>query len=339
MLYSNSNLKTGRVMSDGIPSLGRLASMDLRDVWPSEPGSFTPWLAHPENLQFLAEALGMPGLELVGTEQTVDIFSADIVARTPDTGETVLIENQLERSDHTHLGQILTYAAGLDAAIIVWITRKFIAGHRAALDWLNSITNEKIAFFGVEVDAVRIDSSIPAPRFVVVARPNDWTRKLKVASAQSEATPETIVFTRFWNGYDEKARAMGAPVRIAPSQVKSANYYVRFGTAGKIYLTAYRSVSSGTVGVYLAMFEDQSREIFETLREKRALIEKAFGAPLEWLEKKMDAVYWVSAGSLKAELDEADWPRQHAWLASTMKRLHGAIEPFIANLVNLKGED
>src|ERR1700733_3361567 len=176
-------------MSGSIPSLGRLTTMDLREVWSSEPGSFTPWLAQPENLQFLAEALGMPGLDLVGTEQAVDIFSADIVARAPDTGETVLIENQLERSDHTHLGQILTYAAGLDAAIIIWITRKFTDGHRAALDWLNSITTEKFAFFGVEVDAVKIGDSMPAPRFVVVARPNDWTRKLKVAAAQSAATP------------------------------------------------------------------------------------------------------------------------------------------------------
>jgi len=320
-------------MTDSIPLLGRLASMDLREVWPSEPGSFTPWLAQPDNLQFLAEALGMPGLELVGTEQTVDIFSADIVARAPDTGETVLIENQLERSDHTHLGQILTYAAGLDAAIIVWITRKFTDGHRAALDWLNGITNEKIAFFGVEVDAVKINDSVPAPRFAVVARPNDWTRKLKVASAQSEVTPESLTFTKFWNGYEEKARAMGAPLRIAVSQVESSNYYVRFGLLGKIYFTAYRAVSSGNVGVYLAIFEDQSREFFEGLRENNAQIEKAFGGPLEWLEKKKDAVYWISAGSLKAEPQEDDWPRQHEWLASTMKRLHDAIEPYLVNLV------
>jgi len=220
-------------MSGSIPSLGRLTTMDLREVWSSEPGSFTPWLALPENLQFLAEALGMPGLDLVGTEQAVDIFSADIVARAPDTGETVLIENQLERSDHTHLGQILTYAAGLDAAIIVWITRKFTDGHRAALDWLNSITTEKFAFFGVEVDAVKIGDSIPAPRFVVIARPNDWTRRLKVAAAQSEATPDTAAYTSFWNGYDEKARLVGAPIRIAASQVRSSNYYVRFGTVGR----------------------------------------------------------------------------------------------------------
>jgi hypothetical protein len=322
-------------MSDSIPLLGRLTSMDLREVWASEPGSFTPWLAQPENLQFLAEALGMPGLELVGTEQTVDIFSADIVARAPDTGETVLIENQLERSDHTHLGQILTYAAGVDAAIIVWITRKFTEGHRAALDWLNTITNEKIAFFGVEVDAVKIDNSIPAPRFVVVARPNEWTRKLQGASAQSEATPDTIAFTRFWNGYDEKARAIGAPLRIAPSQVKSSNYYVRMRSVGKTYLTAYRSVSSGAVGVYLAIFEDRSREIYEALLQNREQIEKLFGAPLEWLEKKKDAVYWISAASLTSEPAESDWPRQHEWLASTMKRLRDAIEPFIGSLASL----
>ena len=316
-------------MAGGIPTLGRLTAVDLREVWNSEPASFTPWLAQPDNLQFLAEAIGIPGLELVATEQAVDIFSADIVARAPDTGETVLIENQLERSDHTHLGQILTYAAGLDAATIVWITKRFTDGHRAALDWLNGITNEKFAFFGVEVDAVKIGNSVPAPRFVVVCRPNDWTRKAREASAQSEVSPDTLAFARFWNGYDEKARAIGAPIRVAPLQVKSTNYYVRLGSVGKLYLTAYRAQSSNTVGAYVALFEDKSREYFETLRQNRDKIESAFGAPLEWVERRKDTVYHILAAPLRTQEGEDDWSRQQEWLASTMKKLNDAVMPFV----------
>ena len=131
---------------------------DLRVVWDSEAGGFTPWLAREENLALLGDALNLE-LTLEGTEESVGSYRADIVCRDTLTEGLVLIENQLEQTDHRHLGQIFTYAAGLNAVTIVWIATRFNEEHRAALDWLNAITDESVNFFGIEIELWRIGGS------------------------------------------------------------------------------------------------------------------------------------------------------------------------------------
>ena len=162
--------------------MGRLERVDLREAWGTEDGDFTPWLAREENIALLGDAIGID-LEVEAQEKQVGPFRADNILCL-DTATTdkhwVLIENQLYRTDHTHLGQLMTYAAGLDAVSIVWIARQFILRktdeHRAALDWLNEITDEEIRFFGIEVELWRIGDSPPAPKFNIVSKPNDWTK-------------------------------------------------------------------------------------------------------------------------------------------------------------------
>jgi len=159
-------------MATTTPTLGRLEKVDLRTIWTSEAVSFTPWLALEENIKLLGETIGMD-LEVEAQEKNVGPFRADILCRettTPD--HWVLVENQLERTDHCHLGQILTYAAGLKAVTIVWVSSKFTDEHRAALDWLNEITDTRFRFFGLEVEAWRIGNSVPAPKFNIVSEPN-----------------------------------------------------------------------------------------------------------------------------------------------------------------------
>src|ERR1051325_7974151 len=161
--------------------LGRLERVDLRHIWISEATGFTPWLARPENIVVLSEALGIE-LEIEAHEKTVGRFRADILCKDIETGRWVLIENQLERTDHSHLGQLLTYAAGLDAVTIVWVAERFTEEHRAALDWLNERTDEKITFFGLEVELWRIGDSAVAPKLNIVSKPNDWTRSVQQAA-------------------------------------------------------------------------------------------------------------------------------------------------------------
>ena len=156
-------------------TLGRLTSVDLRKVWTSESGDFTPWLARPENLAVLGDTLDLE-LQLEAQEKAVGPFRADILCRDTQSDAWVLIENQLERTDHGHLGQLLTYASGLEAATIVWIAGRFNEEHRATLDWLNAITEERFRFFGLEVELWRIADSAAAPKFNVVSEPNDWSR-------------------------------------------------------------------------------------------------------------------------------------------------------------------
>jgi len=157
------------------PLLGQLSRVDVREVWEHEAICFTPWLAREENLQLLAEAIDMH-LILEGREAPVGMFRADLIARDVHTGHLVLIENQLERTDHGHLGQLLAYAAGLKAGSIVWVSSLFTDEHRAALDWLNEITDTSIAFFGLEMELWRIGDSAIAPKFNLVSKPNMFSK-------------------------------------------------------------------------------------------------------------------------------------------------------------------
>lgn len=172
------------------PNLGRLERVDLRKEWKTEAQDFTPWLAQEVNLAVLSGALNM-GLETVGQEESVGPFRADILCRNTLDDSWVLIENQLERTDHTHLGQLLTYAAGLKTVTIVWVAATFTDEHRAALDWLNEITDERFRFFGLEVELWRIGDSPAAPKFNIVAKPNEWVR----AVSQTTRYPRVIDFT------------------------------------------------------------------------------------------------------------------------------------------------
>ncbi len=162
-------------MPDDVPRLARLDRVSVEDVWSSEPRQFTPWLASEENLRLLGETIDMD-LQVESQEHPVGPFSADIVCREVATNAPVLIENQLGRTDHTHLGQILTYAASLKAETIIWIANPFTEEHRAALEWLNEVTNGEISFFGIEIELWRIEGSPIAPRFNVVAKP--WTKRI-----------------------------------------------------------------------------------------------------------------------------------------------------------------
>ena len=167
--------------------LGRLTRVDLREIWLSEASDFTPWLAREENLAVLADTLGID-LELEAQEKAVGPFRADILCKDIATGAWVLVENQLERTDHTHLGQLLTYASGLEAVTIVWIAARFTEEHRSTLDWLNKITDESFSFFGLGVELWRIGESPAAPKFNIVSKPNDWSRSVTQAARAIDET-------------------------------------------------------------------------------------------------------------------------------------------------------
>ena len=161
---------------------GELRNVDLRSVWPNETYDFTPWLS--DNLGRLADVIGIP-LESEGVEVAVRQFSADILAQNPADGSRVLIENQLESSDHTHLGQILTYLAGLEAQTVIWVARQFDEAHLSAVRWLNDQTAEPFAFFAVRVRVLQIADSPFVPVFEVVERPSQWDRQLRTQAAKS----------------------------------------------------------------------------------------------------------------------------------------------------------
>lgn len=175
--------------------IGSLVPVDLRLAWAHEANDFTPWLAG--NLDRLRAAIGID-LVLEDTEVNVGPFSADILATDALTKERVLIENQLEQADHAHLGQILTYLAGLDARSIIWIAKAFRDEHLSAVRWLNSNTIDGFSFFAVEVSAVRIGDSPVAPLFSVVEKPNNWDRQLHQAAPGMQEEKPSCLAKEYW---------------------------------------------------------------------------------------------------------------------------------------------
>ena len=157
--------------------LGTLKKVDLREVWESENSDFTPWLAQEENIEILGEKIGLD-LEVEAQEKNVGKFRADILCKDINTDNWVLIENQLEKTNHGHLGQLLTYATGLDTVTIVWIAASFNEEHKATLEWLNKITNENYNFFGLEIELYKIGDSKIAPNFKIICQPDKWSQSI-----------------------------------------------------------------------------------------------------------------------------------------------------------------
>jgi hypothetical protein len=192
--------------------LSRLEEVPARQAWPHEALSFTPWLA--QNLDQLGDALGIP-LTHVESEARVSTFAADILARNATDDSLVLIENQLEESNHNHLGQIMTYLAGLSTHTVVWVAPRFRDPHLSAIRWLNEHTVEPFAFFAVEVKVVRIDNSPLAPLFDVLEKPNDWDRQVQEQARDARTLSDVGEFRRsFWTHlvarYPDE-REFGAP--------------------------------------------------------------------------------------------------------------------------------
>lgn len=263
------------------PTLGRLVRVDLRTAWLREDTQFTPWLAQPENIDLLGEALGL-SLALEGTEVGVGGFRADLHLRDLATGGVVLVENQLEATDHMHLGQLLTYAAGLSATTVVWIAARFREEHRAALDWLNEHTDEGLRFFGVQIEVWRIGDSPPAPRFEVVARPNAWARQVK-AAAQATAAAEGggSPYPAFWEVFNTTAEERGARFR-APSGNRPNWYPWSLGGKGAT-LCGRATLPKDQATVFVSILSGPARDAcFGLLLRDRDAIERELGCVLVW---------------------------------------------------------
>ena len=203
--------------------LGRLEKVELRDIWKTEAQDFTPWLAGEDNLALLSDTLGID-LELEAVEQNVGPFRADILCKDTLSDRWVLVENQLERTDHTHLGQLMTYAAGLDAVTIVWIASRVADEHRAAMDWLNEITDTEVRFFALEVELWRIGESPAAPKFNVVSKPNDWSRSTSAASkavGEGELSPTRQLQREYWETVEALVASHKGPIRPVKPQAAS----------------------------------------------------------------------------------------------------------------------
>jgi len=266
-----------------IISLGRLEKIELRDAWIHEANDFTRWLAQEENIRLLGTTLNLE-LEVKLQEARVGPFRADILCRNIVDESLVLIENQLERTDHTHLGQLFTYAAGLNAVTVIWIASRFTEEHRAALDWLNTITHEGFHFFGLEIELWRIGNSAPAPKFNVVVQPNDWSKLVAEAlSGDGTLTPNEQKCLEFWAELGTVI-AEQKSFRKAPSPNHTGWIYY---PTGRSNFGIYPAVSftKNRVKVSFSIKVKNAYAYFQLLMKERAGIEAALGFEPEWLPK------------------------------------------------------
>lgn len=303
--------------------LGRLERVELRDIWQSEASHFTPWLARPENLALLGETLGID-LELEAQERSVGPFRADILCKDIGTDRWVLVENQLERTDHIHLGQLLTYASGLEAVTIVWIAARFTEEHRSTLDWLNRITDDSFRFFGLEVELWRIGGSPAAPKFNLVSKPNDWTQAVAHAARaidESELSDTRKVQRDYWEALQQALRTANGAVRgNRKAQPQSWMSYPVGRTGFSLSSAMIRQKKQIRAELYIA--GDQAKRILAFLQSQRSEIEADFGEELHWEELPEGRDSRISTYLACDPEEEVDWPRQHTWLVDRLNRLH-----------------
>ena len=302
-------------------NLGKLQKVDLREVWNFEASDFTPWLANEDNIQFLGDTIAID-LELEAQEKNVGAFRADILCKDTDNGNWVLIENQLERTDHTHLGQLLTYAAGLQAVTVVWIASTFTEEHRATLDWLNEITDDSFRFFGLEIELWRIGDSPAAPKLNIVSKPNDWSRSVTqyAKRIREEALTELQKKQlRYWDAL--KAAIDNRESSISP-QKPSPQHWANYGIGRTgFHIAATINSRESRLAVELSIQGIYAKPHYYLLYKERKEIEKSIGTRLEWMElplKKTSRIVLFKSGC--DPTDEDHWPSQHEWFIEAIEK-------------------
>jgi len=319
-------------------NLGRLQKVNLREVWISEASAFTPWLAQAENLKLLGETIGIE-LECEAQEKEVGPFRADILCKDTTTGNWVLIENQLERTDHSHLGQILTYAAGLDAVTIVWITERFTEERRAALDWLNEKTEEGINFFGVELDLWRIGDSPTAPKFNIVSKPNDWARTVR-DTAKGELSGDRAIQFKFWTAYKNFVEANSQLMCGKPYPQNWMRHPIgRTGawlaSIASTWNSLTNSYSTPELRIEFILDGQNSKQEFAVLETKRSEIQEGVGVPLTWYNPANARQYRIYTRTDADIRNQALWPQQHKWLLQMLETFNRVFKPLARELGNM----
>ncbi|MDE2869208.1 MAG: DUF4268 domain-containing protein [Chloroflexota bacterium] len=312
-----------------------LEPVDLRTVWPDETSDFTPWLADPENLTRLGDELGLT-LEPRGTEQAVGSFSADILCRRLDGGSDeeswVVIENQYGRTDHDHLGKLLTYTAGLNARTVVWIAEEFRDEHRAALDLLNESTSGEYAYFGVEIELLKIDNSLPAPRFNIVVQPNDWSKTVRSTGPGGELSETKRLQLDFWTDFQRLVESDGTIPVTRPVPTSYVTH--RVGASGlrvvsffSTWNSANQNSSTGEVRVALEFFGRSHRERFDQLAEQADLIRNEAGQPYLWQPWESESILRVMVRRDAEFENRQEWPKYQAWLKTEVELMFRVLVP------------
>lgn len=289
--------------------LGKIEQVyDLRSVWKHESRDFSAWLVQPNNLALLSESIGID-LTLIERESPVGNFSVDVLASEENTGRKIVIENQLEETNHDHLGKIITYAAGKDAQVIIWIVKKARDEHRQAIEWLNAHTDINIGVFLIEIELWKIGDSLPAPVFKVIEAPNDWAKAVRSNKRLSNAEK---IMLEFWNTFCEKANS-ATEFRTQFSRRKpkerrylDITYNCSFHEICVIFDPIKKFIASEI------FFYKKGRFAYDSILSIKDKIDEELGEEYRWARNERNAII-----RLEKEVDCTDktrWPEYCDWL-------------------------
>lgn len=298
-------------------TLGRLEEIkDLRKIWPHEASDFTPWLSQDDNIALLADAVGLD-ITVDETESSVGDFNVDIFATETGTDRKIIIENQLEDTNHDHLGKLITYASGKSADVIIWVVKHAREEHRAAIEWLNNHTDEKIGFFLCEIKLYKIGNSDPAVKFEVIEKPNDWAKEVKKSEYSSETQQRRY---EYWAAFEDYAFQNAEFSKNFNRRKPSKDHWMDFGIGSSAcHLAVLQIQKRNELGVELYINED--KDLFRSLFKNRSEIESETGLRFNWKElpeRKASRIVIFESVDFS---DKNQWSKQFDWVIDVMIKM------------------
>ena len=295
---------------------------DLRSIWPHEALNFTPWVA--ENVDLLADAVGLD-ITVDETESSVGDFNVDIYASETGTDRKIIIENQLEDTDHDHLGKLITYASGKGADVVIWVVKHAREEHKAAVEWLNNHTDDKIGFFLCEIKLFQIGDSQIAPSFTVVERPNDWTKEIRKTASANPTQQQRL---EYWQAFNDYAFSDANFSRIFNKRKPTTDHWMDFSIGSSACHIAVSQIQKRKA-VDVELYINDDKELFKSLFAHKDEIEKNMEMELEWKElpeRKASRILIEKTVDLD---DRATWPEQFDYIMDTCIKMKKAFKRYL----------
>lgn len=304
-------------------NLGTLKEItDLRSIWPHEALNFTPWVA--ENVDLLADAVGLD-ITVDETESSVGDFNVDIYASETGTDRKIIIENQFEDTEHDHLGKLITYASGKGADVVIWVVKHAREEHKAAVEWLNNHTDDKIGFFLCEIKLFQIGDSQIAPAFTVVERPNDWTKEIRKTASANSTQQQRL---EYWQAFNDYAFSDANFSRIFNKRKPTTDHWMDFSIGSSACHIAVSQIQKRKA-VDVELYINDDKELFKSLFAHKDEIEKNMEMELEWKElpeRKASRILIEKTVDLD---DRATWPEQFDYIMDTCIKMKRAFKRYL----------
>lgn len=308
--------------------LGTLKAIELRTVWGHEAVQFTKWLSLDENIGLLAAELDI-NIENIKLEESAGRYSVDILADDVITKRKIIIENQLESTDHKHLGQILTYASAHEASIIVWIVKDYTEEHKQAIDWFNRHMPEQISFFLVQIELWQIGESEPAPKFNIISQPNNWAKTVRNAAVSEKGSPSELKLLqqRFWESLKEYVNKSNLDSKVNYGRTPRPQHWydISFGTS-KATITLTFNSKQNQIGCELYINKDEN--IYKAIENEKEIIKQILGEDIQFMDLPDSAAFRIIKYYSCNPLDESKWNMYFDWLEKEAEKFRNTFKKY-----------